>query len=74
MTESDYAGLPSMPEKAATSDFSTSSLERDSQLSMSSPFIVRMEHAAAECVSNAIAVLSETHPAVSSLAMFPDKA
>ena len=64
----------SLRKQRLASAFSTLSLERDSQLSMSGPFIVRMEHAAAECVSDAITVLSETHPTVSSFALFPVKA
>ena len=70
VTSEDYKGLPSAPVTPADSPFSTSSLEKDSQLSMNSPFMFRMEEAAAECVSTAIMVLSETHPASSCFVVF----
>lgn len=70
VTSKDYKGLPSASETSGGSSFSTSSLEKDSMLSMNSPFMLRMEHAAAECVSTAITVLSETHPASSCFVVF----
>lgn len=74
VTAVDYEGLPSMSENAVDGAVSTSTLEEDSQRSMNSPFILRMEYAAAECVSHAISVLSETHPASSCFVMFsPDE-
>lgn len=72
VTAADYKGLPS--ETSGTSPLSTSTLEKNSQLSMNSAFMFRMEHAAAECVSLAVAVLSETHPASSCFVVFsPDE-
>jgi len=70
VTSEDYKGLPSASETSGNSSSSTSSLEKDSQLSMNSPFMLRMEQAAAECVSTVITVLSETHPASSCFVMF----
>jgi hypothetical protein len=75
VTAGDYEGLPSMSENALGGTVSTLTLEQDSQRSMNSPFILRMEYAAAECVSHAISVLSETHPASSCFVVFsPDEA
>ena len=70
VTAVDYEGLPSMSENAVDGTVSTSTLEQDSQKSMNSPFILRMEYAAALCVSHAISVLSKTHPASSCFVMF----
>ena len=70
VTSEDYKGLPTASSSSGGSPFSTSSLERDSQLSLNSPFMLRMEYAAAGCVSIAIAVLSETHPASSCFVTF----
>ena len=70
VTSEDYEGLPKVPNAPGNGSFSTSSLEKDSQLSMNSPFMFRMEHAAAECLTSAITVLSETHPASCCFVMF----
>lgn len=70
VTSEDYKGLPKVPDTSGNGSFSTSSLERDSQLSMNSPFMFRMEHAAAECIAAAITVLTETHPASYCFVMF----
>jgi hypothetical protein len=75
VTTGDYEGLPSASEKASGATVSTSTLEQDCQRSMNSRFILRMEYAAAECVSHAVSVLSKTHPASSCFVMFsPDEA
>ena len=70
VTSADYAGLPAVSDTNTATPLSTSSLEHDCQLSINSPFVIRMEHAAADCVFHAVSVLSETHPASSCFVMF----
>lgn len=71
VTPEDYKGLPSASETSTDStSFSTSKFEKDSRLSLSSPFMIRMEIAAAESISFALSVLSQTHPASSCFVVF----
>jgi len=49
---------------------SASKFERNCRTSMTSAFAYRMEKAAADCLFNAVSVLWQTHPAVSSFVMF----
>jgi len=56
-----------------SSQFSAATLEQSCQKAVNSPFNLKMEHAAALCLSYAISILWKTHPISSGFIMFTEE-
>lgn len=69
VTAEDYASLNASSSPRSDAPRQTSSLERDCRACVESRFLIRMEHAAGTCVSFALSILWETHPASSCFLM-----